>query len=207
MQADVKGKHATFDWIEGTEKFSDCESSEDEEDEETNANDADSRIDDDDNADGEDNDYCKSAEDVPQIVELEIARNSDFSIVIDNEVNPEESQSSCSDDSIECTSSEFKIVGDNVDKNVRASFQRLDHQTKSLHYFHTFAVRDRVDFSSLSNITPHYVKIDPATLLPQPGDLTALVKELEVIVSRCVLHLVSKATFQIYLIIGFLYNT
>jgi len=76
------------------------------------------------------------------------------------------------------------IVGDNIDKNIRPSFQQLDHQTKSLHYFHTFAVIDRVDFSTLSDVTPHYVKIDPATLLPEPEDLTALLKELQIIVSR-----------------------
>jgi len=36
----------------------------------------------------------------------------------------------------------FKIVGDNIDKNVRPSFQRAQHQTKSLHYFNSYAVRD-----------------------------------------------------------------
>ena len=75
-------------------------------------------------------------------------------------------------------------IGDNIDKNIRASFQRLDHQTKSLHYFHSFAVKDRIDFSTLSDVTPHYVKIDPATLLPGPEDLTALLKEFQIIVSR-----------------------
>jgi len=52
-----------------------------------------------------------------------------------------------------------------------------------LYYFHTFAVRDHVD---LSDVTPHYVKIDPATLLPGPEDLNAHFKELQVIVSRYV---------------------
>ena len=28
---------------------------------------------------------------------------------------------------------------------------RFDSQTRSLHYFHTYAVRDRVDMSSFSN--------------------------------------------------------
>ena len=28
----------------------------------------------------------------------------------------------------------FKIVGDNIDKNIRPSFQRCNYQTKSFHY-------------------------------------------------------------------------
>ncbi len=33
----------------------------------------------------------------------------------------------------------FKLVGDNIDKNVRPSLQRLTHQTRSLHHFHSYA--------------------------------------------------------------------
>ena len=40
----------------------------------------------------------------------------------------------------------FKIVGDNIDKNIRPSMQRLTHQTRSLHNFHSYAVKDRVSF-------------------------------------------------------------
>ena len=39
----------------------------------------------------------------------------------------------------------FKIVGDNVDKDIRPSFQRIDYRTRSLHYFHAYAMLDRVD--------------------------------------------------------------
>ena len=45
----------------------------------------------------------------------------------------------------------FKLVGDNIDKNIRPSEQRIDRQTRSLHYFHSFAVRDRVNFSNTSD--------------------------------------------------------
>jgi len=38
----------------------------------------------------------------------------------------------------------FKIVGDNIDKNLRRSYQRCDRQTVSLHYFHSCAVGDRI---------------------------------------------------------------
>ena len=122
---------------------------------------------------------------------MDVVRNCDFSITLDegNSSSPEGDQSSHSNASIEpqpCASNEYKIVGDNIDKNIRANIQRLNHQTKSLHYFHSFAVRDHVDFSGLSDVTPHHVKIDPATLLPRPVDLTALLKELQAIVSRCI---------------------
>ena len=78
----------------------------------------------------------------------------------------------------------FKIVGDNVDKNVRPSNQRIDHQTVLLHYFHAIAVRDRIDFSSLSDIAPEEITIDPDVLLPTSTDLELLTQEFEVLVAR-----------------------
>ena len=38
----------------------------------------------------------------------------------------------------------YKIIGDNLDKNVKPSARdmRSDHQTRSLHYYHAYAVRD-----------------------------------------------------------------
>ena len=43
----------------------------------------------------------------------------------------------------------YKLVGDNIDKEVRPRDLRSDHQTRSLHYFHTYAVKDRVDLSDI----------------------------------------------------------
>ena len=51
--------------------------------------------------------------------------------------------------SIEGSCYGFAIVGYNIDKNVRPSYQREDRKTQSLHYFHSYAVKDRVDISSL----------------------------------------------------------
>ncbi len=62
----------------------------------------------------------------------------------------------------------FKIVGDNIDKNVRPSFQRLTHQTKSLHFFHSYAVKDRVNLSSASD-----------TRKPRPSDYDYFVVSVE----------------------------
>ena len=75
----------------------------------------------------------------------------------------------------------FKIVEDNIDKNLRRSYQRCDTQTVSLH---SCAVGDRIHFSHLSDIAPESVVIDPATMLPNVDDLDAIKKEFQVLVSR-----------------------
>ncbi len=80
---------------------------------------------------------------------------------------------------------EFKIVGDNIDKNVRPTYQRLESNTQSLHYFHSFAIRDRVDLSACSDVTPKISpSIDPAALTPMTSDLATLQKDCEILVSR-----------------------
>jgi len=75
------------------------------------------------------------------------------------------------------------IVGDNIDKNFRPSYQRQDRQTKSLHYFHTYAVKNRVDVSSLSDARPAAV-ITLENLLPTQSDLNKLLKDFETLTSR-----------------------
>ncbi len=47
----------------------------------------------------------------------------------------------------------FKLVGDNIDRNVRPSLQMLTHQTRSLHHFHSYAVKDRVHWSAASDVS------------------------------------------------------
>ena len=47
-----------------------------------------------------------------------------------------------------CNFKTFKLVGDNIDKNINPQDVRLDSQTVSLHYFHSYAVRDRIDMSN-----------------------------------------------------------
>ena len=41
----------------------------------------------------------------------------------------------------------FKIVGDNIDKNVNPRYMRCDRQTRSLHFFNSCAILDRIDLS------------------------------------------------------------
>ena len=66
-----------------------------------------------------------------------------------------------------------KLVIDNVDSTVKPRDQRIDAQTKSLHYVQVFAVKDRIDYSRLSPSPP------PAgqsvySLIPSSSDYEAL---------------------------------
>jgi len=47
-----------------------------------------------------------------------------------------------------------------------------------------FAAKDHIDFSSLSDLTSHHIKIDPMSLLPGSAELTTLLNELQTIMSR-----------------------
>lgn len=78
----------------------------------------------------------------------------------------------------------FKIVGDNIDKTVRASFQRIDHSTRSFHYFHMYATLDRVEFSGLSDKTPSVTVVEPLSLLPSEQDMVLVKKDMSIIISR-----------------------
>ena len=79
----------------------------------------------------------------------------------------------------------FKIVSDNIDKNIQPSHQRLDRQTQSLHYFHSFAVRDRIDLSAYSDQPPSIPPvIGASTITHTASDLASFQMECEILVSR-----------------------
>ena len=48
----------------------------------------------------------------------------------------------------------FRICGDNIDKKVRTRYMQSDMKNSSLHYFHSYAVLNRIDSSSLSDEIP-----------------------------------------------------
>ncbi|XP_062521158.1 uncharacterized protein LOC134196093 [Corticium candelabrum] len=68
----------------------------------------------------------------------------------------------------------FKVVGDNIDRNVRPAYQRMDHRTQSYHHFHSVAIKDRVDLSSASNETPQKRPLDLKSLLLTTNDVNRL---------------------------------
>ena len=38
----------------------------------------------------------------------------------------------------------YKLVGDNLDKNIKPRYMRYNRQKKSLHFFNVYAVQDRI---------------------------------------------------------------
>ncbi|XP_062512946.1 uncharacterized protein LOC134188769 isoform X2 [Corticium candelabrum] len=85
---------------------------------------------------------------------------------------------------IQCQWTGFKIVGDNIDKNVRPSNQRVDHQTRSYHYFHSFALLDRIDLSISSNRAPNTFNLTIDDFLINSHDIMQLERDFEVLLSR-----------------------
>ena len=69
----------------------------------------------------------------------------------------------------------FKLVGDNIDKNVRRRHQTVEKQTQSLHYFHYYAVKDRVDLTEFDDIAPEKpLDIDANIFLPTRASVNAI---------------------------------
>ena len=79
----------------------------------------------------------------------------------------------------------FTIVGDNIDKNFRPSYQRQDRQTKSVHYFHAYAAKNRVDISALSDAMPPAI-LSADVMLPDQSDVDKLLSDFETLTSRLV---------------------
>ena len=80
----------------------------------------------------------------------------------------------------------FRLTGDNIDKNVKPRDMRINNQTKSLHYFHVFAVKDRINFSHLSSNAEMvcFDNIDFGVFCPNLDDEAKLVLNFETLVTR-----------------------
>lgn len=84
--------------------------------------------------------------------------------------------------------STFKLCGDNVDKTVKRRYMRADKGNLSLHYFHSYAVLDRINVSGLSNKALPGCLPEPkeiaASLLPSSSDDSTLKRNFATLVSR-----------------------
>ena len=82
----------------------------------------------------------------------------------------------------------YRICGDNIDKNVRARYMRSDKKNLSLHYFHSYAVLNRIDASSFSDTVPDTsnlnVDVVANSLLPSPSDDIAIRGNIAKLISR-----------------------
>ena len=76
---------------------------------------------------------------------------------------------------------------------------RVDHQTKSFHYFHSYAVHDRIDLSEYSNGIPDIdvESLPLTTFLPSLNDCKKLRENYIISVSRVLVkHLAFLAPFK-----------
>ena len=67
---------------------------------------------------------------------------------------------------------------------MKPSRQRAEIKGQELHHFHGYAVRDRVDLSVMSDKAPHSTSPDADQFLPSNEDISALIEELTILVSR-----------------------
>ena len=85
----------------------------------------------------------------------------------------------------------FKLVGDNIDKSVKARHMRLDgSRNQSLHCFNSFAVLDRIDFSFLPDTLLHTCFNSPdkmaLAILPSKEDDEMLRQHFTTLVSHII---------------------
>ena len=80
----------------------------------------------------------------------------------------------------------FKLVGDNLDKSVRPRDMRIDCQTQALHYFHMYAVRDRVNLAEFRDnpSLPDVSLSDLKKILPTTRDQEMLQKNFAILIAR-----------------------
>lgn len=85
--------------------------------------------------------------------------------------------------------SSFKLVGDNVDKSSKPRHETSESHTQSLHYFHSYAVKDRCDIEGLDDSVslPVVEDVDVTKLLPTNEDLKCLQKNINILIARTVM--------------------
>ena len=84
--------------------------------------------------------------------------------------------------------SHYKLVGDNIDSTVNPRYMRLDNKVKSLHYYHTYAVQDRINVHDFINdrqpLTSVSVQEKARSLLPTESDDDAIIKNIKILFAR-----------------------
>ena len=81
---------------------------------------------------------------------------------------------------------DHKFVIDNINKNIKPSFERNKHKGLSLHYVHGYAVKSGVSRFGLSNHPPSDCTPDPTVMLPSSSDITALKDECIILAAQYV---------------------
>ncbi len=79
----------------------------------------------------------------------------------------------------------YRIIGDNLDFYIRVRDLRLDHQNKSIHWFHLYALLDRISCLHLSD-TPQksLSSISNDVFLLAAKELGEIRKSMGILISR-----------------------
>ena len=83
----------------------------------------------------------------------------------------------------------YKLVGDNIDITVNARYLRADnHRDQSLHFFHSYAVLDKINMGTLPIDLPASCNPSPLnmaqSLLPSQEHDASLLNNLAILISR-----------------------
>ena len=81
----------------------------------------------------------------------------------------------------------LKLCGDNLDDLKRRRHMRCDQQNESLHYFQSYAVKDRLNLTDVSDVTPTRTPTVPEVLekvLPTDSDDAVVQDEFAILVAR-----------------------
>jgi hypothetical protein len=90
----------------------------------------------------------------------------------------------------------FKFVGDNLDRVVKSRFMRQDKQNRSLNYFNMYAVKDRIDLSSLSSYKPEIdTDVDLTRLFPSTNVQSQIFEIMVVLVARVLVEHIPAVRF------------
>ena len=105
-----------------------------------------------------------------------------FGVGFDAEVLKWKSESTQSN----CKTPKYILVGDNVDKNVRPRFMRVDRQVQSIHAWHQYASLNRFDMDSVtaSQNLRDIKACSVIDFLPSVADTASLRSKYIVLVSR-----------------------
>ncbi len=94
----------------------------------------------------------------------------------------------------------FQICGDNIDHTTKQRYMRVGKaRPDEIHYFHSYAVSDRIDFSDLSERVVPTLAQDPEqvalSLLPTPEDDEAIRNNMCTLMSRIIYENMGFARF------------
>ena len=80
----------------------------------------------------------------------------------------------------------YILVGDNVDKTIKASHMSMEHQSQSIHYFQFYAARDRIDFHYLSNdsCVGNVSELSMSSFLPTIEDCSQMRDNYAILIGR-----------------------